>query len=61
MCFLFLPFGFDELKSAFLKFPPNFALALLSEATEMMAFVSLRVTLSHPMLFSLHGNSVASE
>ena len=48
MCFLFLPFGFNELKSTFLKFLPNFALALLSEATQMMAFVSLRMTLSHP-------------
>ena len=44
MCFLFLPFGFNELKSTFLKFPPKFALALLSEATQMMAFVSLRMT-----------------
>ena len=33
MCLLFLPFGFNELKSTFLKFPSNFALALLSEAT----------------------------
>ena len=44
----FLPFGFHELKITFPKFPPNFALALLSEATQMMAFVSLRMTLSHP-------------
>ena len=28
MWFLFPPFGFNELKSTFLKFPPNFALAL---------------------------------
>lgn len=57
----FLPFGFHELKITFPKFPPNFAPALLSQATQLMALTSLRMTLSRPMLLSLHGDSVASE
>ena len=49
----FPPFGFNELKFTFPKFPPTFALALLSEATQLMAFTSLRMTIP-PQCYALY-------
>lgn len=56
-----IPFAFSELKSTFLKFPPNFALAVLYEATQVTAPYILEDGSIPPLCcLSLRGDSVAS-